>query len=293
MIQHSLVFHFTSLDDGSTYYEANPHAAYYLVRSGKILQLVENRLGKYAAQILEAIMFLGHASIAHLETLPELAPNQQIPNANGVNHDGDNTEENDEQAEANGQENGEHAQENGDHEEENGVSNGNHVENMKPARFHPTIKSLASHGYILKVREAHFQSPNDNILEARRIISSRPDVKQMKGKQQAAEIEEKTQTMVKERTEGDLSRGLMFNGVPQGVKRKRGHGNSESRKQTNGTNGVKGDHGNEEDEENDWSDDEDGLDSMPMDVSLSRIQVLSIIPQLTLTADTSHCSSEL
>jgi DNA-directed RNA polymerase III subunit RPC3 len=271
MIQHSLVFHFTSLDDGNTYYEANPHAAYYLVRSGKILQLVENRLGKYAAKILQAIMFLGHASIAHLETLPELAPNKHI--ANGSNHDGEHAEENG----GHGRENGEHAEENGDHEEENGVSNDNGSVNVKPARFHPTLKSLASHGYILKVREAHFQSPNDNILDARRIVSSRPDVKQMKGKQQAAEIEEKTQAMVKERTEGDLSRGLMFNGVPQGVKRKRDHGSSESNKQANGTNGVNGDHGNDDEEENDWSDDEDGLDSMPMDVS-SSLQVFLQFP---------------
>ena len=249
MIQHHLVYHFTSLDDGNTYYEANPQAAYYLVRSGKILQLVDNRLGKYAAQVMQAIMFLGHASIAHLETLPELRPQQHIPN--GVNHDEEDAEEN------------------GDHQEENGVPNGDYAMKTKPARFHPTLKSLASHGYIHKVREAHFQSPNDNFLEAQRIVSSRPDIKQMKGKQQSAETDERTRNMIKERTEGDLSRGLMFNGVPQGVKRKRDHGNSESYKQANGTNGINGDRDADEDEEeNDWSEDDDGLDSMPMDVSL-------------------------
>lgn len=253
MIQHHLVYHFTSLDDGNTYYEANTQAAYYLVRSGKILQLVEYRLGAYAAQVLQAIMFLGHASIAHLESLSELKPKPQITNGtNGVNHDEENGEEH-------ATENGE-PQENG-HHEENGVTNGNHAVEAKPARLHPTLKGLASHGYIHKVREAHFQSPNDNILDASRIISSRPDIKQMKGKQQAAEIEERTAEMVKERTEGDLSRGLMFNGLPQGLKKKRD--------QPNGTNGVNGNHGTEEEgEENDWSDDEDGFDSTPMDVSL-------------------------
>ena len=260
MIQHHLVYHFTSLDDGNTYYEANPQAAYYLVRSGKILQLVENRLGAYAAQVLQAIMFLGHASISHLETLPELQPQQQV--TNGVNHDGENGEngENDEGHE----ENGDQAEENG--HGENGLTNGNHAVDAKPARLHPTLKALASHGYIHKVREAHFQSPNDNVLDATRIVSSRPDVKQMKGKQQTAEIEEKSQQMVKDRTEGDLSRGLMFNGLPQGIKRKRDHGNSGSHEETNGTNGVNGDHAVEDEEENDWSDDEG--DSMPMDVSL-------------------------
>ena len=94
----------------------------------------------------------------------------------------------------------------------------------------------------------------------------------MKGKQQAAEIEEKAKDMVKERTEGDLTRGLMYNGVPQGAKRKRDHGNSESNKQApNGTNGVNGEHvEDEEEEDNDWSEDEDGVDSIPMDVSSLR-----------------------
>ncbi|KAJ6072483.1 hypothetical protein N7467_010568 [Penicillium canescens] len=249
MIQHHLVYHFTSLDDGNTYYEANPQAAYSLVRSGKILQHVESRLGEYAAQVMEAIMFLGHTSITHLETLPQLQPSQ--PLTNGVDHD-------EEQPETNG-----------DHEEKAGEPNGNHVVSQKPARLHPTLKSLASHGYIHRVREAHFQSPNDNWLDAHRIISSRPDVKQMKGKQQQAEIEEKAKSMVKERTEGDLSRGLMFNGLPQGVKRKFGSASGSNNAQ-NGTNGVNRDHAEDEedDEGNDWSEDEDGIDSSPMDSNL-------------------------
>lgn len=252
MIQHHLIYHFTSLDDGNTYYEANPQAAYSLVRSGKILQLVEARLGQYAAKVLEAIMTLGHTSIAHLETLPELQPNKEhIPNGSGPDES---------KAEANGED-----------KDDADAPNGDQAVVEKPARLHPTLKGLASHGYIHRVREAHFQSPNDNWLDASRIISSRPDVKQMKGKQQAAEIEEKAKDMVKERTEGDLSRGLMYNGVPQGVKRKRDHANAEPDQHiTNGTNGINGNHaGNEEDdEENDWSEDEDGLDSIPMDVSL-------------------------
>ncbi|OQE39883.1 hypothetical protein PENCOP_c006G08293 [Penicillium coprophilum] len=251
MIQHHLIYHFTSLDDGNTYYEANPQAAYSLVRSGKILQLVESRLGEYAAQVLETIMNLGHSSIANLETLPELqSTKQRIPN--GVNHGEEEIEEN------------------GGKEGDLAAPNGDHAVSEKPARLHPTLKSLASHGYIHRLREAHFQSPNDNWLDASRIISSRPDVKIMKGKQQAMEIEEKAKEMVKERTEGDLSRGLMYNGLPQGAKKKRDHGNKESNQPApNGTNGVNGGHvDDEEEEENDWSEDEDGIDSMPMDSNL-------------------------
>lgn len=253
MIQHHLIYHFTSLDDGNTYYEANPQAAYSLVRSGKILQLVESRLGEYAAQVLEAIMMLGHSSIAHLETLPELKSKRQRI-TNGASHDEIKLEQD------------------AENEEEPAAPNGDHVVSEKPVRLHPTLKSLASHGYIHRLREAHFQSPNDNWLDASRIIASRPDVKLMKGKQQAAEIEEKAKDMVKERTEGDLTRGLIYNGVPQGAKRKRDHGNSESNKQApNGTNGVNGDHVEDEEDDNDWSEDEDGIDSIPMDVSSFRL----------------------
>ncbi|KAJ5442312.1 RNA polymerase III Rpc82 C -terminal [Penicillium cf. griseofulvum] len=253
MIQHHLIYHFTSLDDGNTYYEANPQAAYSLVRSGKILQLVESRLGDYAAQVLETIMSLGHSSIAHLETLPELqSKKQRIPN--GVNSD---------ETKAEGD---------GEIENDSAAPNGDHAVSEKPARLHPTLKSLASHGYIHRLREAHFQSPNDNWLDASRIISSRPDVKLMKGKQQAMEIEEKAKELVKERTEGDLTRGLIYNGLPQGAKRKRDHdpGNKGSSEQApNGTNGINGDHVEDEgEEENDWSEDEDGIDSIPMDSNL-------------------------
>ncbi|KAJ5416351.1 RNA polymerase III Rpc82 C -terminal [Penicillium cf. griseofulvum] len=41
MIQHHLIYHFTSLDDGNTYYEANPQAAYSVVRSGKSFSLLK------------------------------------------------------------------------------------------------------------------------------------------------------------------------------------------------------------------------------------------------------------
>jgi DNA-directed RNA polymerase III subunit RPC3 len=270
MIQHHLIYHFTSLDDGNTYYEANPQAAYSLVRSGKILHLVETRLGEYAAQVLETIMTLGHTSIAHLETLPELRPKTQRI-SNGANHP---------EVEAEG---------NGENQEASDAPNGDHAVSDKPARLHPTLKSLASHGYIHRVREAHFQSPNDNWLDASRIIASRADVKQMKGKQQAAEIEEKAKELVKQRTEGDLSRGLMYNGLPQGVKRKRDHANGGSNQQVaNGTNGVNGSHAEDDDEEeNDWSEDEDGLSSIPMDVSLPHLS----LTRLSLTGFTRSLTS--
>lgn len=248
MIQHHLVFHFTSLEDGNTYYEANPHAAYYLVRSGKILKLVEDRLGEYAARVMEALLFLGHASVRQLEDLPELKYRKPAA-LNGTRHD---------DAELEGNEI--------DSEPPAGQTNGDDSLENKPAPLHSTLKALASHGYIMRVREAHFQSPSDNWLEAQRIVSSRSDMKALKGKKQEEAIMLKTQDLVEERMNGDLTQGLIHDGLPRGLKRKFGNGTSNEQLQIS-RNGVNGDHSREDDEENDWSEDEDGFDNIPMEVS--------------------------
>lgn len=247
MIQHHLVFHFTSLEDGNTYYEANPHAAYYLVRSGKILKLVEDRLGEYAARVMEALLLLGHASVRYLENLPELK-SQKKTVVNGTRHDDAVAE-----------------QDRIEPESARRHMNGNDAREDKPAPLHSTLKALASHGYIMRVREAHFQSPSDNWLEAQRIASASSDIKALKGKKQEEAIMLKTQELVEDRTNGDLTQGLIHNGLPRGLKRKFGNGTSHEPSHVS-RNGVNGDYA-QGDEENDWSEDEDGFDTIPMEVS--------------------------
>lgn len=249
MIQHHLVYHFTSLEDGITYYEANTQAAYYLVRSGKILKLVEDRLGEYAARVMEALLFLGHASVRQLENLPELQSRKTlVPSGNQHVHG----ELQDDDLEAEGAV---------------GRTNGDHASEAKPVPFHSTLKALASHGYILRVRESHFQSPSDNLLEAQRVVSARSDIKVLKGKKQEETTLLKTQELVEERMNGDLTKGLVFNGLPRGVKRKFANGSLNEQQRT-ARNGMNGDHAEEEEEANEWSEDEDGFDNIPMEVSL-------------------------
>jgi DNA-directed RNA polymerase III subunit RPC3 len=94
----------------------------------------------------------------------------------------------------------------------------------------------------------------------------------LKGKRLTEELLQKTEEILRERTDGDLSEGLMVNGLPRGVKRKTANGTSESASkwhQTdhNGTNGTNGNHA-DDDEENDWSEDEDGFDNIPMEVGI-------------------------
>lgn len=255
MIHHHLVYNFTSLEDGNTYYEANPQSAYYLVRSGKILRLIENSLGEYAARVMETVMFLGHASVKHLETLPELRTLQStVPN--GVSQD-------DEQPQENGL-------------EEEAVTdelNGHRAPEEKPAPFHSTMRALASHGYLMRVRDAQFQSPSDNLLEARRTAAAQSDIKALKGKKQEESILLRSQELVSERTHSDLTEGLMVGGLPRGIKRKFDHASSRlPNGQPADDNGTNGDHAAEEDEEeNEWSEDEDGFDNIPMEVSRSHV----------------------
>lgn len=251
MIHHHLVYNFTSLEDGNTYYEANPQAAYYLVRSGKILRLVEDRLGEYAATVMETIMFLGHASVKHLESLPELQTSQPtVPN--GVS-------QNDKQPQENGTEG----------EAMTDEPHGHDAPEEKPAPFHSTLRALASHGYLMRVRDAQFQSPSDNLLEAQRNAAAQSDIKALKGKRQEEAILAKSQELVNERTHSDLTEGLLVGGLPRGIKRKFDHG---SLGLPNGQpaehNGTNGDHAmGEDEEENEWSEDEDGFDNVPMEVS--------------------------
>ncbi|PYI12803.1 DNA-directed RNA polymerase III subunit rpc3 [Aspergillus violaceofuscus CBS 115571] len=234
MIQQHLIYHYTSYDEGVTYYEPNPQAAYYLVRSGKILAFIQDRLGKYAATVMSTIMYLGHAQISHLETLPELRSGPS--EADGINDDLE----------------GEGAEER---------VNGHNVDGPieQPALLHPTLKALASHGYLIRVRDAQFQSYADNALDAERAIKSRPDVKQMKGKRLEETVLDGTLAMLREKLDGDLTRGLMHNGLPRGAKRRPGSGSADKSAQ------MDYDMEDEAEEENEWSDDDMGGDATPME----------------------------
>ncbi|KAF2840393.1 hypothetical protein M501DRAFT_991397 [Patellaria atrata CBS 101060] len=64
LIQQHLVLH--STQDSVTHYEANVQQAYALVRSGKIIKLVEDRFGEAAGGIVSNLLLLGHARVKDL-----------------------------------------------------------------------------------------------------------------------------------------------------------------------------------------------------------------------------------
>lgn len=66
LIQQSLLYHYTDPDAGVTSYEANSDACYNLVRSGKILEVIDDRYGTAERDLVQTLMQLGYARIADL-----------------------------------------------------------------------------------------------------------------------------------------------------------------------------------------------------------------------------------
>ncbi|OTA97205.1 hypothetical protein M434DRAFT_392163 [Hypoxylon sp. CO27-5] len=91
LIQLNLIFHHTDHDAGITNYEANPHAAYNLVRTGKILDLIRINYGHDAHAIVHDVLVQGHAKISDIiETFKSEHGAHQDPSngtlRNGHNH---------------------------------------------------------------------------------------------------------------------------------------------------------------------------------------------------------------
>jgi len=75
LIQQNLVYYNVEHDSEITYYEANQEASYFLLRSGKIIEYVSSRYGPLAQDIIQNLLFLGHAKIGDL--LAACTPTQQ------------------------------------------------------------------------------------------------------------------------------------------------------------------------------------------------------------------------
>ncbi|PHH79611.1 hypothetical protein CDD82_2288 [Ophiocordyceps australis] len=66
LIQHSLLFYHVDHASNVTTYEANSVACYNLVRSGKILEIIDSQYGTAERELVQTLMLLGSARIADL-----------------------------------------------------------------------------------------------------------------------------------------------------------------------------------------------------------------------------------
>lgn len=216
------------------------------MRSGKILELVKERLGEYAATVISTLLSLGHAKVSHLETIRELknpssskSPGKGKPNGvNGI-HPSETAEP---------------------------VMNGG-SDDPSNSRLHATLRSLAAHGYIMRVVEAQFRSAADNYYDAEKVVKSRPEVKLLKGKKLQDAVDEGVSKLIKERTDGTLSQGGVPNGVPRGIKRKVATTETKPNKRSKLQNAVDNVEDDEDDEDDDIFSDNDFDETVPMDVS--------------------------
>ncbi|EEP79241.1 predicted protein [Uncinocarpus reesii 1704] len=266
LIQQHLVFHCTSFDDGITYYESDWRAAYNLVRPGKFTQLVKNRLGKHAARVFSTILSLGHAKISYLESLPELQPGSEpAGKMNGVNG---THEQNDEAVDGiDGElENGTNLSDGHSLDGPVQKSNGYHEVEAAP-QLQTILQQLAAFGFIIRVRNQHFQSPEDNFDAALKAVKSNSDAAGLKGNKLEAKLAEDAENLVKQWTDATISRGLPSASLLRGVKRRvDSDGSSGPRKR------LKLEHPLEEEEDvedsdfsgDDYADDE----TMPLDENM-------------------------
>lgn len=250
MVQMQLVHHFTSIEDGMTYYEANVDGAYYLIRNGKFLEVVEERLGSYPAQVMGAIAYHGHIQVSDLEKLPELQVKSQ---PNGTNHDNEvsvKEEEDESEKTMNGI-------------EESGAPNGDEHTGSNN-RLHAALNYLAGHGYICRVRDTHFHSLADNTIEAEREALMRLD-SDAKGKKKSEEVEMKKREILNRRLDADLSRGLESYAAPPALKRAQTNGvpgNPAKRRRVDTPDGD-----DDTKSQTGWDDDDDGESEQALQVS--------------------------
>ncbi|CAK7566585.1 MAG: RNA polymerase III subunit C82 [Sporothrix epigloea] len=84
LLQYDLLYFYVSGPDRSTVYEAKPAAAYNLLRTGKVLEMVGTLYGPDARDVMQSMFALGHTRIADLKE----AYKAKIDKAAAMDNDG-------------------------------------------------------------------------------------------------------------------------------------------------------------------------------------------------------------
>jgi DNA-directed RNA polymerase III subunit RPC3 len=78
LLQHNLLFFYADPNLKSTFYEANADHAYNLVRTGKILEMVETSFGPSAKDVMQNLILLGQTRVSDLTSAYQGKINQAI-----------------------------------------------------------------------------------------------------------------------------------------------------------------------------------------------------------------------
>ncbi|KAI0518476.1 RNA polymerase III subunit RPC82 [Xylaria bambusicola] len=160
VIQHNLVFYQTDRETAVTTYEANPQAAYHLVRVGKTLDVIGRNYGVTARNLVNDILILGNVEITELVRYHRLKHGRKKATVNGNDARGHDPVS-------------DHEFENGNvddpfhddshHVNGNGVTHGA-ADNENPIQadeIYDTLAQLIAAGVIETVSSTMFQSPQD------------------------------------------------------------------------------------------------------------------------------------
>jgi DNA-directed RNA polymerase III subunit RPC3 len=170
LIQQNLIYHCLDIADDRTYYEANHDAAYALVRSGKIVELVESRFGVLAKDVVQNLLLLGHTKVSDLADAYETA-NKPHSNGHSKEHPGTNGV--------------------------NGV-NGNHKIHITSAgQLDYVLSRLLHSGFVQPVLEPMLRSPTDKHNLVEKVILHDSYGGQTKGTRQKEELKIKVRNQLK------------------------------------------------------------------------------------------------
>ena len=191
LIQQRLAFWYTDPITDITYYEASLGGAYELIRTGKHIQLIKDRFGVFASDILTNYLLLGHIRVRDLE------------DAYNLSRDGTTA------GNANGHDNPLKAIRTTDQEPTLDL-------------LHSTICDLLQHCILSPVHESHFRSPADNRNEAESFVRATCDFTSGTKAKQNAEFEQKVQdTLEGWRTGIEATKRILKNHSTQAGKKRR------------------------------------------------------------------------
>lgn len=189
----------------TTYYEADWKSAYALVRSGKIIKLVEERYGNIAGGVVSNLLLLGHARVDDLAAVYKLDTarvNKALANdPRYVNGEG--------------LPNGVRKVKTNSKTKASGLTLG---------ELHTTIHTLFHAGILTQVQVAHFRSVADNRNEAERIIQRQAEFSSTpRGTKQKVAYEAAVQEQLQEWQRGEKAGMEAVDGVSWSRKRPMGN----------------------------------------------------------------------
>lgn len=87
LIQQNLLYYYIDNDTKTATYEANPEPAYNLIRTGKILEMVESAHGASFKDVMQSLLLLGQTRVSDLKAAYEEKIKRSAETAQQVNSD--------------------------------------------------------------------------------------------------------------------------------------------------------------------------------------------------------------